>query len=143
MSSANYIAALNRLVGLHNRSLPVYLTYAVPAWARGEEEAKETLANISKDHVETAERLAAMVVEAGGTVDNGHFPIYYTGYHDLDFHFLLGRLILEQKDDIRTIEQCVEQLRLAPLAKAAAEESLGAAKGHLESLEELRKASAS
>jgi len=143
MSSANTIDVLNRLVGIHNRSLPVYLTYASPAWERGDETSREALSNISTDHIETADRLAAMVVEAGGTVNNGKFPIYYTGYHDLAFGFLLGRVILEQKEDIRTIEQCVAQLELVPLAKAVAEEALGAAKGHLESLEELRRASVS
>jgi len=143
MSSANTIDVLNRLVGIHNRSLPIYLTYASPAWQRGDEAARATLANVSDDHRETADHLAAMVVAAGGTVDNGHFPIYYTGYHDLGFDFLLGRVILEQKEDISTIEQCAAQLELAPLAKAVAEEALGAAKGHLESLEELRQAPAS
>ena len=143
MSSANYIDVLNRLVGIHNRSLPVYLTYAAPAWKRGDDTARATLSNVSTDQVETADRLAAMVVEAGGTVNKGNFPIYYTGYHDLGFDFLLGRVIMEQKEDVRTIEDCVAQLDLAPLAKAAAEEALGAAKGHLESLQELQRTSAS
>ncbi|MBP86727.1 MAG: hypothetical protein CMJ64_08430 [Planctomycetaceae bacterium] len=143
MSSADTINVLNRLVGIHNRSLPVYLTYASPAWERGDEAAREVLANISTDHTETVDRLAAMIVENGGTVDNGKFPIYYTGYHDLSFDFLLVRMILEQKQDITTIEQSITQLELSPLAKAAAQEALGAAKGHLESLEELKQASAS
>lgn len=141
MSSANTIDVLNRLVGIHNRSLPVYLKYAAPAWQRGDDVAREALENISKDHIQTSEELAAMVVEGHGTVNNGVFPIYYTGYHDLGFDFLLGRVILEQKEDIGTIEHCVSELELAPVAKAAAEEALGAAKGHLESLEELLRAS--
>jgi hypothetical protein len=35
------------------------------------------------------------------------------------------------------LEECVEQLRLAPAAQSLAAEALGTAKGHLESLEEL------
>lgn len=142
MSSDNTIDALNELVAMHYKSLPVYLTYASPTWHRGDDLARETLATVSQDQQETADRLAAMVVEGGGVVDNGKFPIYYTGYHDLSFGFLLTKVIEEQRQDIATIEHCVAELVTAPLAKAAAQEALGAAKGHLESLEELRQASA-
>ncbi|HRX80376.1 MAG TPA: hypothetical protein P5307_14995, partial [Pirellulaceae bacterium] len=68
---------------------------------------------------------------------------YYTGYHDLSFDFLLNEIIKEQKEDIATIESVVSKLSLVPLAKALAEETLGAAKGHLESLVELKQAAAS
>ena len=131
---------LNRLVAIHNCSLSVYLTYATPAWHGGEETAKETMRLIAADQRETAERLAAMVTENGGIVNNGEFPIYYTGYHDLSFDFLLSEIIKEQKEDIVTIESVVSQLSMVPLAKALAQETLGAAKGHLESLIELKQA---
>lgn len=138
MSVANTNRLLNQLVAIHNCSLPAYLTYAAPAWHRGDEVAKETLRLIAADQRDTSERLAAMVTEAGGVVDNGEFPIYYTGYHDLSFDFLLLQIIKEQKVAIVAIEEVVSQLALVPLAKSLAEETLGAAKGHLESFEELK-----
>jgi hypothetical protein len=143
MSDATTNRLLNHLVAIHNRSLPVYLTYAAPAWHDGEEAAKETMRLIAADQRETAERLAAMIIENGATVNNGEFPIYYTGYHDLSFDFLLKEIIKEQKEDIVTIERIVSKLSLVPLAKALAQETLGAAKGHLESLIELKQAAAS
>jgi len=142
MSDATTNRLLNHLVAIHNRSLPVYLTYAAPAWHGGEEAAKETMRLIAADQRETAERLAAMIAENGATVNNGEFPIYYTGYHDLSFDFLLKEIIKEQKEDITTIESVVSKLSLVPLAKALAQETLGAAKGHLESLIELKQAAA-
>lgn len=142
MSDVTTNRLLNRLIAMHNCSLPAYLTYAAPAWHSGEEAAKETLGTIAADQRETSERLAAMVTEQRGVVDNGEFPIYYTGYHDLSFDFLLGEIIKEQREDIGEIENVVERLGLSPLARALAEETLGAAKGHLDSLEELRQASA-
>ncbi|MCA9119337.1 MAG: hypothetical protein H6822_06135 [Planctomycetaceae bacterium] len=138
MSEATTNRLLNRLVAIHNRSLPVYLTYAAPAWHGGQESAKETMRLIAADQRETADRLAAMITAGGGVVDNGEFPIYYTGYHDLSFDFLLNEIIKEQKEDITTIEAVVARLTLVPMAKALAEETLGAAKGHLESLNELK-----
>ncbi|MEX0817982.1 MAG: hypothetical protein WD070_00265 [Pirellulaceae bacterium] len=142
MSDANTNLLLNRLVAMHNCSLPAYLMYAAPAWHGGEEAAKEILQMVAADHRETAERVAAMVAENGAVIDNGEFPMYYTGYHDLSFDFLLNEIIKEQKEDIAEIESIVSQLAFAPLAKALAEETLGSAKGHLESLEELKQASA-
>jgi hypothetical protein len=46
-------------------------------------------------------------------------------------------MIQYQERDIDLISDCVEQLNGAPMAKAIAEESLGAARAHLDSLNEL------
>lgn len=142
MSEATTNRLLNRLVAMHNCTLPVYLTYAAPAWHGGEDVAKETMRLMAADQRETAERLAAMITASGGVVDKGEFPIYYTGYHDLSFDFLLTEIIKEQKADIAAIESVVSQLSMVPMANALAQESLGAAKGHLKSLEELKQAPA-
>jgi len=138
MSSENTLAALNQLVALHHRSLARYLMFAAPMWHHGDEQARETLKLMAEDQSDLADRLAAMVVERGGLVNTGKFPIYYTGFHDLSFEFLLDELIKEERQAIATIEQCVEALRLVPQTHAIAAEALGAAKGHLESLEELK-----
>ena len=138
MSDVNTNRLLNKLVAMHNRSLATYMTYASPTWHRGDEGAKETLRLMVEDQRDTAERIAAMVTENNGVVDNGEYPMYYTGYHDLSFDFLLNEIIKEHTADIAEIEQIADELRMVPLAKAAADEALGAAKGHLESLNELK-----
>jgi hypothetical protein len=43
---------------------------------------------------------------------------------------------------VAAIEQLVERLQTAPAAKAIAEEALGMAKGHLDTLRELTRANA-
>jgi hypothetical protein len=45
-----------------------------------------------------------------------------------------------QEQDVATIGQLVERLQTAPAARALAEESLGMAKGHLDTLRELTQA---
>jgi hypothetical protein len=62
----------------------------------------------------------------------------YTGYHDLGFDFMLVKLIENQHDKILQIQESLEVLALVPMAKAAAAEALGAAKGHLQSLQDLQ-----
>ncbi len=128
---------LNRLRIVHSRSLITYLRYA-PPWIRkdfhGVGDALETMA----DEVQrTADRLGEMILSGGGEILQGEFPLEFTGFHDLSIDYLLGILIQRQEHDITTIQECIEPLGSAPLAQALAEESLGAAKGNLDSLREL------
>ena len=138
MTEVDTIDVLNRLVVLHHRSLAIYISYAQPAWKRGEEQARKTLALIAADEQTTVDRLSTMISDANRNVRHGTFPMQYTGYHDLSFDFLLGKLIENQHDKILQIQEAVELLSLVPMAKMAAEETLGAAKGHLRSLQELQ-----
>ncbi|MDP6467493.1 MAG: hypothetical protein QF918_07130 [Pirellulaceae bacterium] len=138
MTDVDTIDVLNRLAVLHHRSLAVYVSYAQPEWKRGEERARQTLELIAADEQMTVDRLSEMISDAGGNVHYGAFPMEYTGYHDLSFDFLLGRLIENQQDKILQIQESLELLSLAPTAKSAVEEALGAAKGHLQSLQELQ-----
>jgi hypothetical protein len=137
MTADSIISALNRLLVVHNRSLARYLSYASPTWYLGDELARDTLQAISNDQQATADRAGQRIMDVGGVVEYGSFPIAYTGYHDLSFDFLLNKLIEDQRRNIAAIEKCVPQLSADPLSKALAEESLGAAKGHLESLLEI------
>jgi hypothetical protein len=139
MTEVDTFDVLNRLAVLHHRSLATYLSYAQPAWKRGEEKAKQTIALIAADEQTTVDRLSEMIADAARTVNLGAFPMQYTGYHDLDFDFLLGKLIENQQDKILQIQESLEVLALVPMAKAAAEEALGAAKGHLQSLQDLQR----
>ncbi len=139
MSEVDTFDILNRLVVLHHRSLAVYLNYAQPAWKRGEEKAKQVLELIAVDERSTVDRLSAMIADAAHNVRHGAFPMAYTGYHDLDFDFLLGKLIENQQDKILQIQESLDLVSAEPRAKAAVEEALGAAKGHLQSLKDLQK----
>src|SRR5688500_13819360 len=137
MTSKSTVEILNRLLALHTRSLAMYLSYAQPSWHRGDEAARETLQSIVEDQRAFAERIGEMIVEIG-VINEGGFPMFFTAYHDLSFDFLLQKMIEFQKRDIGVIEQIIGQLLLVPMAKALAEESLGAAKAHLEALQELK-----
>lgn len=137
MASAETIDALNRLYVIHNRSLPMYLSFARPFSLRRNDQAFDTLAHVVTDQQTMMNRIGQLILESEGDVDTGHFPMFYTGYNDLTIEFLVKRAIEQQKNDIAAIGQCVEQLGLAPMAQALAEEALGLAKGHLDNLQDL------
>ena len=83
------------------------------------------------------DRIGAMIVELQGVIRYGEFPRRFADWHDLSLDFILGKLIVMQQLDIDRIAKCVEWLDDSPRAKAIAQEALGEAKAHLESLEEL------
>ncbi|HEY2893162.1 MAG TPA: hypothetical protein VGJ16_03085 [Pirellulales bacterium] len=128
--------ALNQLLTVLYRSLPMYLDYACPWTHRGDEKALATLRNIVADQKQLSTRVAQAVMAIGPT-EIGEFPIEFLDMHDLSLDFLIKKLIEYQKQDIAALEKCAGQLVTDRKAAALAEEALGAARGHLESLEEL------
>lgn len=137
MTSLDTNAVLNRLLIMHHRSLPAYLSYAVPWLHRDNEAALEVLQSIAEDHRALVDLLGEMIIGEGGTVAYGHFPLRYSALHDLSLDYLVTRLVEFEKQLIPQISECAEQLWTNPAAQAVALESLGEAKGHLQSLEEL------
>ena len=137
MISAKSTFVLNQLVALHNRSLASYLGYASPTWHRGDEKARETLSVIAEQQGEMVDRIGELIVDRGAVVDYGSYPMVFTGFHDLSFQYLLGELIDRQDQAVETIERCVAELPADPRAYELAQEALGMAKGHLDSLREL------
>jgi len=135
--SSDSIETLNRVLVLLQKSFPQYLMYARPYIPAGREAIPETIDDIVTCQNGLAERIAQFISESGGLPDPGRFPIEFTDTHDLDIDFLIREAIGYQKEDIASLEECVERLRLAPAAQSLAAEALGMAKGHLESLEEL------
>ena len=97
----------------------------------------DTIEEITSCQDSLAARVHQYIMESGGTPNSGKFAIEFTDTHDLDIDFLIQEAIGDQKEDIASLQACVDQLRLAPAAQSFAAESLGMAKGHLESLEEL------
>jgi hypothetical protein len=141
MVSRKTLNAMNRLVAMHRHSLASYLNYASPTWHRGDEKARQTLAEIAVQQREAVDRLGEWIVEHDGLVNPGNYPMVYTAYHDLSFDFLLGKLIEHQQQDVADMEACAVQLD-DPVARELAQEVLGEAKAHLDSWRELQQDSA-
>jgi hypothetical protein len=137
MPAQSTIDLLNRLYVLHYRSLSVYLHYAPPNQLASHLHAAGVLAQVVADQTRTADRIGALIIESGGTVDPGEFPMSFTGLHDLSLDYLLKLLIDRQQRTIAACERIAAQLDMAPFAQAIAREAVGEAKGHLENLQEL------
>ncbi len=137
LKSPQTCASLNRLSVAHHRSLPVYLQYAPPWINRDAEEVKLVLEQIVSDQEATVDRVSTMIQDAGEDVDPGEFPIEFTGLHDLSLDYLLSRMVKGQREIVSVCEQAVSELAADALAQAVAQEAVGAAKAHLDSLLEL------
>lgn len=128
---------LNRVLSILARSFPMYLKFARPYRHSGDEQSMETLEHVVADQEAMVERIATFIYDSESDPPNlGEFPMEYTDVHDLGLDYLLKMAVDYQRRDVADLEDCAARLRMAPTAKALAEEALGAAKGHLESLEE-------
>jgi hypothetical protein len=136
-TSPDTIAVLNRVLVVLQRSFSQYLRYARPYIPPGRESVMHTIDEIVTCQDSLAQRIEEFIHESGGSPEPGRFPIEFTDTHDLAIDYLIREAIGYQKEDIASLEKCVEQLRLSPAAQSLASEALGMAKGHLESLEEL------
>ena len=139
MSSIDTNEILNRLLIIHYRSLAMYLSYAPPWHAYGQDEAGKVLDRIVENQKRMVDRLGRMVLDNGGTVSYGEFPMLFTAWHDVSFDFLLKVLIERQQKEVAVIEKYADALRLTPLAHALAQEALGESKAHLDMLLDLKR----
>jgi len=130
-------AVLNRLLVLHLRSLPMYVSQAPPWINPGRESAWEAVQSIAADHQATADRFGAMILAADGVPGYGEFPLRYTALHDLALDYLLVRILEYERQLIRRISECADLLWMNPALQAGVLESLGEAKAHLQLLEEV------
>jgi hypothetical protein len=130
---------LNRLLTIVSRSFPRYMQYAQPYIAPGQREAGEAIDAIITDQEGIAKRICQMLFDADQIPRRGDFPMLFTDKHDLAMDYLLNIACDYQLQDIESIDQLIAQLQQAPAAKALAEETLGMAKGHLETLREMVK----
>src|SRR5262249_38135778 len=121
------------------RSLPMYLADAVPWVHPGDEHAKHVLNHVVADYRMYSGRIVELLSQRRQSFGFGEYPMVYTDTHDLSLDYLLNELVDYQKQDIQAIERCVTELSADGAGRNLAEEILGNAKGHLESLEELRK----
>ncbi len=119
------------------RSLPMYLAEAVPWTDPGAGQARQVLAGIVADAKTYCKHIAHRILHYRGRLDLGEFPMEFTDLNMLSLDYLLTELVRWQKADIRAIEQFVAELPAGTDDCSLAEEVLGNARGHLQSLEEL------
>ena len=137
MSQPTTIHLLNRLLGIVSRSFLQYLKYSRPYVPSGRREVVEVLAAMVMDQDRMADRISRMITDHRALPRTGGFPMGFTDMHDLEIDFLIRVAMDFQQQDVLSIGQLAQQLQLAPAAKSLAEETLGLAKGHLQTLEEL------
>jgi hypothetical protein len=127
------IEVLNRLLAIHYRSLPMYLRDARPWKQSQDDRADELLSQIIAEHERMVQHISETVLELGGDIEPGEFPMLFTDMHDLSYDYLLRQLVEQQRQMVVKIQECVNAAPGEPLAQ----EALGLAKGHLEELQEL------
>ncbi|MFP6649024.1 MAG: hypothetical protein VB817_06170 [Pirellulaceae bacterium] len=137
LNASQTCSSLNRLSVAHSRSLTVYLQYAPPWLEKGHEEVTTVLEQIVSDQEATVDRIGTMIQSAGEDIDPGKFPISFTGLHDLSIEYLVSLMIEGQREIISISEQAVSELAADAMAQAVAQEAVGAAKAHLDSLLEI------
>ncbi|MEQ8210722.1 MAG: hypothetical protein RH917_12905 [Lacipirellulaceae bacterium] len=141
--SPETVQALNRLLAILCRSFPQYLQYSRPHVPKGRDDVLESIEAMVTDQNTISDRINRLLSDSGSRRRTGDFPMEFTDLHDLSIDFLLKYAANYQEQDIAKIDEIVQQLRTAPAAKAIAEEALGMAKGHLDSLRDLTLAPAS
>ena len=130
---------LARLFLVVYRSLPMYLVDAIPWTHPSNERAQQALSGIVADERLYAQRIADLILRHRGRIETGDFPMEFTDLNLLSLDFLLTEMVRCQRRDIGLIERCVADLAGDAEARALAQEILGNARGHLETLQELLK----
>ena len=128
---------LMQLLLHHYRSLPIFLTEAVPWTHRGDEQATNVLLDIVAGQLDLSNRIAAELEQRGWPLDMGEYPMDFLDLHFLSLDFLLQRLVDNQQREVDAIARLSAEVNEDPVAHDLAQEALGAAKGYLESLTEL------
>jgi hypothetical protein len=137
MDHADPIDVLNRLLAIHCRALPQYLTDASPWTREGDERATAVLQQMVADQRAIAGRIAELIQQRGGRLESSVFPMQFTDLNLVSLDYLLRILPQYQQRDITAIAQCVQELGMDFEAHNLAEEALGMAKAHHEMLQEL------
>ena len=129
--------ALNQVLITLHRSLPMYLGFADPWVAYGNEEPRRVLDRMLADNQQYVARLTALLDARRYTIDFGEFPMDFTSLHDVSLEYLLKQLIEQQRRDLRVLETCLSRLTGDAEGRALVEEILASSRRHLHSLEGL------
>ncbi|MDZ4820526.1 MAG: hypothetical protein SGJ20_16290 [Planctomycetota bacterium] len=131
------LLTLNRLLVVLHRSLPMYLADATPWVGPADEPARQALANLVSDYRISTERISKYLSRRRYTVNFGEFPMEFTDLHDLSLDYLVSQVVQYLRNDLRTVEKLVGELRGDPEARVLGEEVQGNVRGHLELLEKV------
>lgn len=134
--SLNTVQLLNRLLAIHGGSLPMYLDSAPPHRQHGDGRVWEAIQHVIDDQKLMIDKIADYVESLDGTPNMGEFPMEFTALHDLSMEFITQKAIQRQKNEVALIEQISSDLEPGSQARALSQESLGAAKAHVQSLQE-------
>lgn len=136
MSGIDVVDELNRVVAMHRSSLATYLADALP-WERSQHEADgEAIKQIASNQSEMASELGDYIQDLKGIMAPGSFPAAFTGYHDLSFDYLAPQIIADLRREIAEMEQISSRLAGDPRAQALVDRATGAAKAHVDLLNE-------
>ena len=133
---ASTIDLLNELLALHSFSLPTYLVNARPWAARCDAKAVDALALVAADHQRMTDLIGSLILDRGGAIQPGEFPMMYTDMHDLSSDYILNEVLRFQRLEVDRIKKIAAELADQPKPYAIAKEALGAGKGHLRNLSE-------
>ncbi|MHB8969660.1 MAG: hypothetical protein ACYC3X_06410 [Pirellulaceae bacterium] len=129
---------LNRLLVIHTRSLPIFLTFALPWWKDEDGRVADMLSGVAQDQLRIADRIGKLIVDHGGTAVSCQFPDRFSTLHDLAFDYLLAELIRYQDRTVAAIEKCASRLAGSPMVQALAQEACELAKSHRDTLSSLQ-----
>ncbi len=104
---------LARLIRLLRRSPLMYLADSGIWTYRGDEDLKLALADLAADHQNFIDRAETILVDDELELPQSAFPLSFTGWHDVDLGFLLGRLTADLAERQREIARIVEEADLA------------------------------
>lgn len=140
MSTFATVDTLNLVLQVHYRSLPMYLAEAEPWRRHGSTERVAVVQDLINDDVRFSKIAADWIQRRGGVIDLGEFPIGFTDTNDLALDFLIEEIVNDQQGKIADLEDCLKVADVDPGVRSLAQEALGAARGHLQSLQEIRPA---
>jgi len=128
---------LARIWAIHQFSLASYLAYAQPFWADGDERGSQLLQDVVRDQHAMADRFGKLMIEHHCNSSHGAYPMRFMTLNDLSSKFLWAELLRLQEQTITMIDELLQAFPVASICHAVAEESLGNAKAHLDSMREL------
>jgi len=104
---------LSRLICLLRRSPLMYLAESGIWTYRGGEDLKLVLADVAADHQNFIDRAETILNDQELELPQSAFPLSFTGWHDVDLGFLLGRVIVDLTNRQREIVSLIEGADLA------------------------------
>ena len=79
--------------------------------------AKAVLDQIVEDQKRTVDRLGTLILDSGGTIDYGEFPMSFTSLHDLSLSYLLKLLIERQQKPVSACEKLADSSAWRPMPR--------------------------